>query len=104
MSLGLWDEPLTPDEREALLNRIAGAVTRRGLETPAIFALEMNRPVTFLASQALIVLGPLLGPLLGLERMQNAARLLREPGAVEALIQRIEEGRGNATAGDQERE
>ena len=91
MSLALWDEPLTPEEREALVDRVAEAVVRRGLQTPAVFALEIHRPVSFVASQGLIVLGPLLGPLLGLERMQNASRLLREPDGIEALIRRIEE-------------
>jgi hypothetical protein len=89
--LPLWDEPLAPEEREALLERIAGAVAARGLETPAVMALEMHRPFAFVASQGLIFFGPLLGPLLGIERMQNVSRLLREPGAVEALIRRIED-------------
>lgn len=94
-SIALWDEPLAPEEREKLLDDIARAVTRRGLETPALFALEMHRPFAFLASQGLIVSAPLLAPLLGLDRMQNAARLLREPDAVEALIQRITERGAN---------
>ena len=89
--LALWDEPLAPDERERLLDGVAEAVVRRGLETPALFALEMHRPFGFLASQGLIVFAPLLAPLIGLDRMQSAARLLREPDAVEALIGRIEE-------------
>lgn len=89
--IALWDEPLTSDEREKLLDTAAEAVVRRGLETPALFALEMHRPLGFIASQGLILLGPMLGPLLGMDRMQNASRLLREPGAVDALIRRIEE-------------
>nr|CAA9226222.1 hypothetical protein AVDCRST_MAG63-768 [uncultured Armatimonadetes bacterium] len=91
MSLALWDEPLSDEEREALLDRIAGAVVGRGLEAPAVMALEIHRPFSFLASQGLIVFGPLLGPLAGIERMQNASRLLREPGVVEVLIRRIED-------------
>lgn len=91
MSLDRWDEPLPADERETLLNRFADAVVKRGLETPAVMALEMHRPIAFLASQSLIVLTPMLGPLIGLERMQTISRLLREPGGVEALIRRIEE-------------
>ena len=91
MSLALWDEPLPPEEREALIGRIAELVVKRGLEVPAIMALEIHRPVAFVASQGLIVLGPLLGPLLGLERMQNVSRLLREPGAIDALIAHIED-------------
>ena len=91
MSLALWDEPLTPEERETILSQVADAVAKWRLETPAVLALEVHRPVAFLASQGLIALGPLLGSLLGLERMQNVSRLLREPGAVDALIARIED-------------
>lgn len=100
--IALWDEPLTPDERERILDAAAEAVVRRGLQTPALFALEMHRPFGFVASQGLIVLGPLLGPLVGIERLQNAARLLREPGAFDAIITRIEErsAQGRSRAGE----
>ena len=91
MSVFLWDEPLSPAEREALMERVATEVARRGLETPTILFLEIHRPVAFLASQGMIVLGPMLGPLLGIERMQAVSRLLREPGAVDELITRIED-------------
>ena len=91
MSLALWDEPLSEEERETLLKRIATEVVKRGLEAPAVMALEVHRPLPFLASQSLIVFGPLLGPLVGIERMQNASRLLREPGVIETLIRRIED-------------
>lgn len=85
-----WDEPLPPDERERLLNEVAAAVAKRGLQTPALFALEMHRPLAFTLSQSLIVFGPLFAPLIGVERMERAARLLREEGAIDALIERIE--------------
>lgn len=85
-----WDEPLTPEERETILNEVTEAVARRGLQTPALFALEMHRPFAFTLSQSLILSGPLLAPLLGIERMERAARLLREPGTVELLIERLE--------------
>ena len=88
----LWDEPLPAEEREAVLARVAEAIARRGLETPARFFLEIHRPASFLASQGLILLGPLVGPLVGIDRLQTAARLLREPGAIEELIGRIEAG------------
>jgi hypothetical protein len=91
VSFALWDEPLSAAEREALLDRLSEAVARRGLETPVLMALEVHRPMAFLASQGLIIAGPLLAPLLGLSRIQDLSRLLREPGAVDALIARIEE-------------
>lgn len=87
----LWEEPLPDEEREALLERAAEQVVKRGLQAPVIMALEMHRPLAFIASQGIIFATPLVGPLLGLERMQTVGRFLQEPGAVEALIRRIED-------------
>jgi hypothetical protein len=88
--LDLWNEPLTPEERDRLLDTVATAIQRRGLQTPVVFALEMHRPLAFLASQSLIGLAPLIAPLIGLEPMQRLGRFLAEPGAVDMLIARIE--------------
>ncbi|MBC8101585.1 MAG: hypothetical protein H7Z41_03245 [Cytophagales bacterium] len=85
-----WDEPLTEAEREALLDEISAGVCRRGLQTPVIFALEMHRPLAFVASQSMIVLAPMLAPLLGIERIENVSRLLRESGSIDRLIERID--------------
>ena len=84
------DEALTAEERERLLDDVAGAVAKRGLQTPAILALEMHRPLAFTLSQGMIVFAPLFAPLLGVSRMELASRLLREPGAIDALVERIE--------------
>lgn len=86
-----WDEPWAPGERESVLDQIADGVVKRGLSVPAILALEMHRPIAFTLSQGVVVATPFLGPLLGLNRMRNASRLLAEPGGVEALIRRIED-------------
>ena len=86
-----WGEPLPREERNALLDKAATLVTQRGLEAPTIWALEMHKPLAFLGSQAVLVGGPMFGPLVGLERMQTLSRLLAEDGVVEDLIARIEE-------------
>ena len=86
-----WDAPLTGEEREALLARVAGEVVRRGLEVPVLLLLEIHRPAGFLLSQGLIVFGPLLGGLVGAEWASLAARFLQEPGTIDTLIRRIEE-------------
>ena len=91
MSLAQWNEPLPETEREALLEKIATQVARRGLSVPAIIALELHRPLAFTLSQGMIALTPLFGPVVGLSRMQSFGRLLAEPGGVEALIRRIED-------------
>ncbi|MDX1934341.1 MAG: hypothetical protein SFU56_17195 [Capsulimonadales bacterium] len=93
MSLERWNEPLPPDRRERLLRSVAEAIRRRGLETPAVLALELNRPFAFIASQALIPFAPLLAPLIGIDRLQEVGRLLAEPGVTDELIARIESAR-----------
>ena len=82
---------LSPEERDGILDRIAEALVVRRLEVPAILALELHKPLAFVASQALIVFTPLLAPALGLERMQKATRLLEDRGNLERLIERIEQ-------------
>lgn len=91
MSTTVWNEPLSADEREELIERAATMVVKRGLSVPAIVALEMHRPIAFTLSQGIIALTPLFAPLIGLHRMQTLSRLLSEPGGIEALIRRIED-------------
>ena len=100
LSLADWNEPLPADERDRLLNSIADTVVGRGLQTPAILALEMHKPLAFVASQSLIVGTPLLGPLIGLERMQRLSRFLAQPGSVDDLVARIEQRTAAAAAVD----
>ncbi|GAB4459969.1 MAG: hypothetical protein OHK0029_23260 [Armatimonadaceae bacterium] len=88
--LDLWNEPLTPQERHHLLDSVAEAIRQRGLQTPALFFIEMHRPLGFLAAQGLIVLTPMLAPLLGLDRVQKLGRLLSDPEAVEELVRLLE--------------
>jgi len=89
-SLDGWDAPLSPDERDAVLARILEEATKRRLQVPLLFALEVHRPLAFTFSQSLVVTAPLLAPLLGLELMQRAARLLQDPAAYDELIARLE--------------
>jgi hypothetical protein len=82
---------ITPEERDKILERIAGEVTRRRMEVPAILALELHRPLAFVGSQTLVVLTPMLAPAFGLKNMQTAARLLEDRANIDRLLERIEE-------------
>ncbi|MCX6362487.1 MAG: hypothetical protein NT029_22060 [Armatimonadetes bacterium] len=86
-----WEEPISDDERDRVLDKIANQVVGRGLETPAILFLEMHKPLTFMASQGLVVTSPLLAPLIGFERVHTVSRLLEDRNNVERLIRRIED-------------
>ncbi len=81
---------LDAEERDQLFDRIAATVARRGMVTPAVFFLELHRPLTFLAGQTAHLMLPFLAPLVGLETARRLARLLEEPANVERLLDRIE--------------
>jgi hypothetical protein len=93
---------LTPADRDQLLDRLAAAVTRRRMETPAIVALEMHRPLTFLGSQALVVFTPMLAPAFGLENLQRLQKLLEDRNNLDRLIDRIEEQSARRAASEPE--
>lgn len=87
----LPDVTLSDTERDDLLNRAADAVVRRRLEAPAVLFLELHRPLSFLSSQALIVVSPFLAGFFGAENVLRIAKLLEDPRNVERLMDRIEE-------------
>jgi hypothetical protein len=86
-----WYEELAPEERERVIETVAQAVSKRGMETPAILFLEMHKPISLFASQGLVVSSPYVAPLIGIDNVRIAARLLEKRENVELLIQRIEE-------------
>jgi len=84
-------EPLSEEETRKVIDDVATAIVKRRLETPAVLFLEMNKPLSYLAGQGLIVAMPFLAPIVGAERMGRFSRFLQKPENVERLIQRIEE-------------
>jgi hypothetical protein len=86
-----WDTPLTTEERDALITKWVDSLKKRGLITPVLFALEMHRPLGFLASQSMIVGAPFIAPFIGIERWQDTSRLLGDREAIKILIKRLEE-------------
>ena len=47
-------------EDKAFLTKLAEEVKARSMTTPAIFFLEMMRPLNFVGSQAMIFFGPII--------------------------------------------
>jgi hypothetical protein len=87
-----WQEDeLSDEERDAILERIAQGVVRRGMAAPAVLFLELNKPLSFVASQSLIVLTPFLAPFVGIDNVHRYSRLLEKRENVERLIERIEQ-------------
>jgi hypothetical protein len=86
----LWTEDLTDQETEALLTKLEDQIRRRKLEAPAIMFLEMNKPLSRVAGNAMIVFTPFLAPFVGLDNVHNYSRLLMDRENVEKLICRLE--------------
>jgi hypothetical protein len=84
-------EPLSEEEIKEVIDEIASTIIKRRLETAAILFLEMNKPLSTIAGQGMVVAMPFLGPIFGPVRMARYTRFLQTRENVERLIQRIEE-------------
>lgn len=74
----------------ALLERVADAVVKRGMATPAAVFLESTGPLNFLGSQALHFLTPLLDLACDARDIERVACLLERRDAIPRLIALIE--------------
>jgi hypothetical protein len=83
-------------EDEALLDRIAGAVVRWQMTVPAIFLLESSKPLSFVGSQFLHFLSPIVHTVLDARELDRLAVMLERRETMEDLIQRIERAEGEA--------
>lgn len=86
-----FQTPLSESDRDAAIESIASHIAARRLETPAVMFLEMHKPLSFVASQALVVALPMLGPLIGAQRMADLSKLLQDRANIDTLIERIED-------------
>ncbi|MBI5168978.1 MAG: hypothetical protein HZA61_05795 [Candidatus Eisenbacteria bacterium] len=82
-------EPLG-NEDLALLDRLATRVAELRMETPAILAIESARPLSLVASQAMVFFEPFVQALFRLEDYRRYAALVERREALDALVERIE--------------
>jgi hypothetical protein len=97
------DQLRPSDEEAALVDRLAQAVVRRGMATPAILALECSRNLNFIASQVLVFFAPVARLIFNRGEYTLFTGFLERRGSIEYLCDRIEElqvGRDQA-AGDE---
>jgi hypothetical protein len=87
------ETPLTTEERDRALEAIASKIHQYRLETPAIFFLEMNRPLAGIVGLAAHAVTPLFGAFTGMDTAERYASLLGDKEAIEALVNRLDEDR-----------
>jgi hypothetical protein len=86
-----WTDELSDEERDRVIENVARGAVDRGMATPAILFLEMHKPVSFFASQGLVMFSPFTAPFIGMDNVQVASKLIEKRENVELLIRRIEE-------------
>lgn len=84
----LEDIPL--ERQENILHRLAERIVRMGLVTPAIFFLEIHKPLNFLGSQVLLVLEPFARVVFNYNDYHAFALMMEKRANVEKLTQKIE--------------
>ena len=83
--------PTEPTERQIeLVDMVCRAVVRRGLIVPALLAVEMGRPLNFVASQAMHFFQPIVSVILDGPSITEFASFLEQRGSIEYLCQRLE--------------
>ena len=82
----------TREEQREVLARVAEEIIRRRMTTPAIFMLEGLRPLSFVASQLLVVIGPFVQALLSLKQYGVLCDALEDRSNLDWLLDRLEAG------------
>jgi hypothetical protein len=89
------DRSLDGERRDVLIENLAHRIEALGLSAPAILLLEAHKPLSFLGSQALLILQPLLAFAFDTSTSAEYAALLEERSNVERLIRRLERQESN---------
>ena len=77
--------PLSPQDLQ-LLQKVADAIVRRRLETPAVLLLESSEPLNFLSSQIVQGLRPFLDLVCAPAETERLAGILERRDAVSRLV------------------
>lgn len=78
------------EEDAKLLESVAAKIVRLRMAVPAVFFLESAKPLSFVGSQALVFMEPIVKAFLTLPQYGRFTRLLEERENVERLIQAVE--------------
>ena len=90
------------EQSEQLLDRLAQQIDHWGLTLPALLFLQVTRPLSFIASQGLLLCQPALSFFYDTPRIAEYADLLADRANVDRLVARLEgDGRENGNCGEE---
>lgn len=80
-------------EQQGPVDRICREIARRNLTVPGVIALELSRPLNFIASQAMHLFSPAVWAIAqkqGHENYRHFAAFLEKRGSIDYFIARVE--------------
>ena len=80
---------LAEDDKQ-FLEKIAKKIHQHGMVTPAVFFLEMTKPLALLGSHFLVFFGPIINSFIQAENYYRTVQVFEEPKNVEILLKLIE--------------
>ena len=78
-------------QSEQLIEHLTEQISRWRLTMPAILLLQVTRPLSFIASQGLLLCQPLLSFVYDAPRVADYAELLADRASMDRLVRRLEE-------------
>ena len=83
-------ELLLAEDDKRFLETIAKKIHQHGMVTPAVFFLEMTKPLALLGSHFLVFFGPIINSFIQAENYYRTVQVFEEPKNVEILLEIIE--------------
>jgi hypothetical protein len=80
----------SPERQKELLEKIADQIVKRKMTTPAILFFESIKPLSFVGSQALVFLQPIVQAFLNRREYDEIVLMMEERENVEKLLVEIE--------------
>ena len=96
-------DEINPSEYQIqIIDKVCKVVVKRGMTLPALMALEMSKPLNFVASQAIHFFRPIVAIVLDTTGIEAFANFLEHRGSVEYLARRLDywEDRGVSDVSD----
>jgi len=82
---------IVPNEMQrALVEKLCSELVRRRLTAPALFTLEMSRPLNYISAQFLHFLEPFVTVIADKAEYENLTRFLEQRGSIDYVCSRIE--------------
>jgi hypothetical protein len=95
-------EDFGKEQSEQLIEQLTRQIQYWGLTLPALIFLQVARPLSFIASQGLLLIQPVLSFLYDGPRITDYAELLADRASIDRLIAQLEESARFDSNGDKE--